>query len=159
MLTLTVGHQIFLTKEERYRIVNGETVQILGISVPVWLEDTKTSEPAIEVFVRYKIIPTEDITFIKCKKYGYDIEIQKTQDLPNEILETLTEEERDDWFKTNDSKPDVSFLKDIKDGGCAWLAFRQYNKLRKSKKTFGKAIQLAHFVEIKDIEALLTSIE
>jgi hypothetical protein len=54
MLTLTVSHNIFLTKKQRYELsVVESTLEVIGISFPVWFYKGKTSEPAKEVFCKY----------------------------------------------------------------------------------------------------------
>jgi hypothetical protein len=53
---LTIAHNLFLTKEERYMMKNPlSEVETVGICLPVWVNGPVTSEPAEEVFCKYKL--------------------------------------------------------------------------------------------------------
>jgi len=53
---LTIAHNLFLTKEERYRMKTSlMEVDTVGIALPVWVHGTMTSEPAEEIYCRYKV--------------------------------------------------------------------------------------------------------
>ena len=119
--TLAIGHSLFLTREERYALFNGESICVIGVSVPVWFYKGVTSEPAIEVFANYKL-SNSDHTSIKHVKTGYEIVLPKH--LPY-----------DKQFDPQGSMlPSLDMLLDIKEGGNEFLAFSQYNKVRKDKK-------------------------
>ena len=53
MLRLTIHHNIHLTREQRYALHNGEDLNVIGVSIPIWLIKKGTSEPANEIFCRY----------------------------------------------------------------------------------------------------------
>ena len=55
MATLTVSHYLYLTKEQRYSLNEGKDIDVVGICVPVWFSKGNTSEPAQEIFCKYKI--------------------------------------------------------------------------------------------------------
>ena len=58
MITLATSHNIYLTHEDRYALVKGQTVESVGVSVPVWFIKGTTSEPAVEVFCKYVLTNT-----------------------------------------------------------------------------------------------------
>ncbi len=137
-LTLTIAHNVFLTREQRYSLCEGNTLDVVGVSVPVWYYKRETSEPATEVFCKYKLIPSDDKIYVNYTKDGYELFLSKTT------------------FQTEDDKGGISIksLLDVKDGGVAWLAFRQFGKIKKNRKD----INMIHFVEIKPMEDLEESL-
>lgn len=138
-LTLTVSHNIFLTTQQRYDLAEGVEQVVIGVSVPVWYFDGKTSEPANEVFCKYIIKISDAITDIKYEDDAYVIRVAKN--FSNE--------------ETKERSPViVKNILDIKDGGSEWLAFRQLSKTKKNKRL----INMANFVEIKDMNVLLETL-
>jgi len=131
--TLCISHNIFLTREQRYSWFEGKEIEVIGVSIPVWYKDGDTSEPAIEVFSKYKLINKTQNIFVKHLDDGYEITAPK--------------------IPVNDS-PCIRDLLDLKDKGSEWFAFRQYSKIKNKKQT----LNLAHFVEIKDIVMLENSL-
>lgn len=134
-LTLTVSHNIFLDRNQRYDLFNGNKLEVVGVSIPVWYYKGKTSEPGNEVFCKYKIIPCEYKIFVKHYGEGYEIYLPKQS------------------FNPEDNKSNPLTLKNIldhEDGGIEWIAFRQFGKASKNKKP----VNIIHFVEIKTIEEL-----
>lgn len=134
-LTLTVAHNIFLTRKQRYDLVKGEEVGVVGVSVPVWYYQGKTSEPGNEVFCKYKLFPTEHKIFVKHNSEGYEIYLPKKS------------------FNPEDNRANPLTLKNLldhKDGGIEWVAFRQFGKAKKNKKT----VNIVHYVEIKTVEEM-----
>lgn len=138
-LTLTISHNIFLNHDQRYSLFNGETVEVVGISVPVWYYQGVTSEPANEIFCNYKLVPDEHKVHVNYNKKGYEMFLPRSAYQP-------------DGDTTNPIT--LKNLLDIKDGGIAWLAFRQFGKAKKNNKI----INIVHFVEIKTTEELEASI-
>ncbi len=128
-ITITVSHNIFLTKDERYKLANGESIEVVGVSVPVWFHGGKTSEPAVEVFCKYRLSSAKVPTPITNYEEGYLI-----------ALPQANEKE----------KHTVTDLKDIKEDGCEYMHLRQAVKTRKGRKNY----DILHFVEIKTIEEL-----
>lgn len=129
-LTLTVSHNVFLDRNQRYDLFNDKVVECVGVSVPVWYYQNKTSEPGNEVFCKYKLMSTEYKIFVKHNEEGYEIY------LPHKS------------FNPEDNRTNPLTLKNIldhKDGGIEWIAFRQFGKAKKNKKT----VNIIHYVEIK----------
>lgn len=127
MLTLTISHNIFLTREQRYLIANKEKIEVIGVSVPVWFYRGNTSEPAKEIFSKYILTNLETNEAILRTKEGYQI------NLPQKV-ESSSVEKR---------------LLDITDGGAECLFYREFNKV--SKPT---TYDLIHFVQIMPIEMM-----
>jgi hypothetical protein len=129
MATLTVSHNIFLTRDERYRLHKGEKLIVTGVSVPVWFKKGSTSEPAQEVFCTYELTNEPGEKPISTIENGYLINLpQKSEKSPASSIGLL----------------------DINDGGSEWVEFRQYNTVYRD----GKKYNLVHFVEVKPIELL-----
>lgn len=85
MKTLTIAHHIYLTEEQKALFLNGETIEVIGISIPVWFEKGNTSEPAKEVFCKY-VISSEDRNIpITTVEDGYFINLKEKENL--EFLE------------------------------------------------------------------------
>ena len=144
-ITLTILHNIFLDKEERYKLYNGESLEIIGVSMPVWFFDGKTTEPGKEIFCKYKLHNRNGNFPIKNWKEGYEINI------PQANGEIAADAKKNVVARQETGKmPNPKGLLNNKDGGCEWLAFKQYNKIRRNKKTYN----ILHFVEIKDMKAL-----
>lgn len=134
--TLSICHHLYLTKEQRYSFHEGNNLEIIGISMPVWCHKNKTSEPASELFCEYKLINECKRIFIKPQNNGYEIIIPP----PNNRL--------------GEKMPNTLDLLDLRDGGIEQLSFRQTNKINKK----GKVRNILHYVEIKDIEYLLQTL-
>jgi len=157
MTTLAIAHNLFLTREERYRVYDGEPVQTVGASLPVWWKGVTTSEPGVEVFCLYILRRVGDILSIKSTNEGYIINLpigDKWEPLSDEMWKSLTKDQQELWYRNHEPSPSVDDLKDIKDGGREWLAFRQLQNITKNKKL----LDVIHFVEIKPIEILLESL-
>ena len=76
-ICLTVSHNVFLSREQRYALVADKAVRTLGVSVPVWLKKSgKTDEPAEEVFCWYELHPA-DAFGITWTDEGYVIYLSK----------------------------------------------------------------------------------
>jgi hypothetical protein len=144
MATLTISHYIYLNREQRYKVHSGESIEVIGISVPVWFHRGTTSEPAKEVFCKYKITNESTDKNILPTKEGYYINLpQKTELEKNNLSEELKE-------ITSIKMGTSDRLLDLKDGGTGWLEFRQYNKIEEGENKYN----LIHFVEIKPDELL-----
>jgi hypothetical protein len=130
---------MFLDRQQRYALFNGKEIDVVGVSVPVWHYQGQTSEPGNEVFVKYKLYPTEYKIFVKHNEEGYEIY------LPHKS------------FNPEDNRTNPLTLKNLldhRDGGIEWIAFRQFGKAKKNKKI----VNIIHFVEIKTIEELMKTI-
>lgn len=134
-LTLTVSHNIFLDRTQRYDLFNNKEIEVIGVSVPVWFYQGKTSEPGHEVFCKYKLIPTECDLLVKHNEIGYNIHLpQKIQNVKEDRVNPLT----------------LKNILDVKDGGISWIAFRQFGEAKKNKRK----VSIINFVEIKTIDEL-----
>ncbi len=162
MLSLAIHHNLWLTREQRYAIHAGIELVIIGMSVPVWVEnDRSTSEPAKEIFCKYYLKNNKIDCPIQIKEDGYEIT------LPNRdgTLPKLTDSEWRILNMQNQSKLEGHYQKcsrqssslnllDLKDGGSKSLSFREHNK---SKRAEG-FINFIHFVSMMDIDDLTSSL-
>lgn len=179
-LVLFVNHNIFLTREERYSLVNRERVETTGVSVPVWMEYNtgKTTEPAEEVFCRYRLDNDKSrkpsVRGLRSDEghgIGYWINIPQLpedwKDLPpidyNQLGEMSAEERkrfcelRDQWFKKNPQPPSGESLRDHKDKGGEYLRFemKMSAKMNSQEVELSKLkILVSHSVEIKTLAKL-----
>lgn len=159
MLTLVVSHVIGLTRDERYRLNKGETLDVYGVSVPVWFHKGNTSEPASEVFVTYKLTNQKEAYPIKTTSSGYEMNMpqsnpaaeEEIKKVPDTLLEVLG---------VNKEFPTAKNLLDIKDGGAGFLQFRQFSKsnlIVDGEKT-KTPLNIVHCVEIKPIEDIVDTL-
>ena len=137
---LFVSHHLYLTREERYAVDRGEEVEVIGSSVPVWYFKEKTSEPANEIFAKYKIIIGEN------KKVEINQDRTWTLEIPKKIKNEKFEPER--VLTSKD-------LLDIKDGGVGEINFKILSKIQ--RKT--RFINVFHTVNVSDINKLTESLE
>lgn len=140
MATLTISHYVYLTKEQRYALHAGQEVEVVGVSVPVWFQKGTTSEPARELFCKYKLTNEKVNKVISQMEEGYVINLpQKTEATTDETPISSGQSDR---------------LLDITDKGAEFLDFRQYNKVRQEHREFN----VVHFVEIKRLETLMETL-
>ena len=123
MTTLIISHYLYLNREQRYLLhENKEPIEVHGISVPVWFQKGNTSEPAKEVFCKYRITnetTTKSITATNC---GYLINLpQMIEFKPGKVSEQMQ-------IIFNNNLPTSEKLLDIADGGSEWLEFRHFSK-------------------------------
>lgn len=125
---LTIAHNIFMDREQRYALVKADdaSVEIAGICVPVWLRRGKTSEPAQEVFCQYKICNYGDGIIVKDD--GFEIQLA--------------------------SQKPKSRLRDIADAGAESILFSQHGEITIDNKQY----RVIHFVSILDISLLHSTI-
>lgn len=150
MLTLIVSHYIYLNRDERYTLFNGNTVETVGVSVPVWFEKGSTSEPAREIFCKYKITNIKNHKIIKVLKDGYEINLPQSTTLINKLATTNDSKQLENLKKIFSNFDRSLKLLDAEDGGAEWLEFKQYDKMKFKKKN----VEVVHSVEIKDIRIL-----
>jgi len=131
MLTLTISHNIFLTREERYKVTNGEPIEILGISVPVWFFKGNTSEPAKEIFCKYIVTNDGKNTPIIATKTGFQLNLPKIIDGQNSEKKLL----------------------DADDGGAECLFYREFNKVHKPIY-----YDIIHYIQIVPYEMMLKTL-
>ena len=132
MLVLSILHNVFLTQDEIDQLISGDIVETTGVSLPVWFFKGNTSEPAEEVFCKYKLVKGSRENSIEVDKMGYVIHIP-------DGAETL---------KLEDLFPEV-------EGGKEYLAFQEISKTKKRDKN----ATVIHLVEIKTVERLLKSMD
>jgi|GEM_PF-3933210 len=161
-LILAISHQIFLTKEERYALVGGETINTVAYNVPVWFFQGATSEPATEVFCRYTICNKPTGADVKFATEGYKITIphlpsdyQPLPQISNDEWRKLSMDDREKLHAQYSPPPHGKNLLDLKDGGSAYLRFQLQKKMKKDKKF----IDIVHYVTVQDMNALLCSLE
>jgi hypothetical protein len=155
MLVLSIMHNIFLSKEEIEKLLVEKEIETIGVSIPVWYYKRSTSEPAEEVFCKYKLKITDKKESVSVLKNGYVINLQIIpEDYVEKILtakemETMTNEEVNEWQTKNPRIADISKL--LKDDGRT--NFRQFAK----KKQNGHPTNLVHVVEFNQINTLIKS--
>lgn len=161
MLNLSVHHNIYLTREQRYAIHDEKPVDVVGISVPVWHVQNVTSEPAKEIFCIYRLRNPKHELPIKILDDGYEVTLPcrdakaPTRPLSNEQWRKLNEDEREMYYKMMGHQASSKNLLDLKDGGSACLMYREHNKAKKDDKI----VNIAHYVHIEDMSHLMKSIE
>ena len=163
MLHLTITHLIHLTRDQCYKLHEGEEMEVTGVSVPVWHGKEYTSEPAREVFCNYVIKNSkEDTTPIKIKNDGYLIDlpyrpakVDKTMS-PTEwrFLNFNYPDKLNDYYRNQLSEATSKNLLDIKDGGSCAMIYNEHNKMKQN----GETLNIVHFVNIERIEMLKESI-
>lgn len=148
MATLTVSHYIYLNRDQRYKLHAGESLEVVGISIPVWFDRGNTSEPAREVFCKYRLTNEPINKAIVPSEEGYTINLPQKLELGKEDVPTEVQQAAALQLGTSER------LLDVADGGSEWLEFRQYNKVHQDKHHFN----VVHFVEIKPDELLVDSL-
>jgi len=131
MLTLTISHNIFLTREERYKVTNGEPIEILGISVPVWFFKGNTSEPAKEIFCKYVVTNDGKNAPIFSTNIGFQLNLPR-------IIDDQNSEKK---------------LLDIADGGEECLFYREFNKVNTPIN-----YDVIHYIQIMPHEIMLKTL-
>jgi len=157
-MKLVVSHNLFLTKEQRYKWHDGEDLEVVGVSVPVWVDGQDTSEPSSEIFTKYQLKSEGGKPSLKAKRKYYEINVPKVAvcekpKIPEFLLSLLPKREQDK-LQGLTSGLSLQNLLDLKDGGSEWLAFKTNTKITKNKKK----INATHFIEIKDMSGLLDSL-
>lgn len=130
METVIVSHNIYLTRDQRYKLHNREVIDVIGINVPVAIKGNSTTEPACEIFTHYKL--KNELQFnknlVKHNKMNYEINLPQNP-LYSEVSEALL---------------------DIRDKGSESLYFA----LKQRSKIGNKSFLFVHLVDIKSIEFL-----
>lgn len=162
-LMLIVSHSIYLTKTDRYRLIRGEDVEVIGVSIPVWHYKGDTSEPAQEVFCKYKLSnsPEKRDQPIASGPEGYEMNLPQYPEgwkppLPisdegwrrNLLAKAHHENELKNWPKTAEN------LRDIRDGGSEFLHWTEHNKIQER----GHMCSIAHVINVKTTEELERSL-
>lgn len=157
-MKLLVSHNLFLSKEQRYKWHDGEDLEVVGVSVPVWINGQKTSEPASEIFTKYQLRSEGEKISLKAKRKYYEINIPKVAvcEKPKipEFLWNLLPQKDQDKLREMTTGLSLKNLLDLRDGGSACLAFKTNARITKNKKK----VDATHFIEIKDMSELLDSL-
>jgi hypothetical protein len=157
-ITLSVVHQIFLNKEERYKLVKKHLVETIGVSIPIWSSNTFTTEPAEEIFCKYILMNDDNPTNIERFAEGYLINVPGKMKLPrypsDEKWRAMSRQDQEDWYDKHDVPITIKHLLDIKDGGSEYLRFQLHNIMQYKEHL----INVFHYIEIKDMELLKDSL-
>ena len=157
-ITLAVAHHIHLTRDQRYRVIDGEMVEVVGVSVPVWHYHGRTSEPAREIFCKYILTNWADAEEgVRQNSEGYEINLPQIskQEMQNirisdEDWRNLSGIMKEAYYQSLKFPVTAKNLTDIKDGGSACILFNQYSKVTLNQ-LLANGI---HFVRIEDISVL-----
>ena len=155
MLALTIHHNIKLTREQRYRLHDGENIEVVGVSVPVWFMGKTTSEPAKEVFCKYLLRNTKKEKPIKILSNGYEITLPNRpgsfpQEITDEEWRTMDEYQRSVYNAQFVSEVSSINLLDIKDGGSKKMRYREQNKVKNNDEI----LKIMHYIDIGDINEM-----
>ena len=158
MLRLTIHHNIHLTREQRYALHNGEDLNVIGVSIPIWLIKKGTSEPANEIFCRYYLKNPKIDTPIKIFDDGYEISLPYREgkkiyisDKEWRELNSNDPEKLEDMYVKTIKEVSSKNILDIKDGGSEFLNYRELNKVMIKKKE----LNIMHHITINKIENLI----
>lgn len=143
MATLTASHYLYLNKKQRYDLNEGKEIEVTGVCIPVWFQKGNTSEPAQEVFCKYKIHNPRTGANIKQDDEGFEIWMPSVI-ADEEYLEKKSKIAIQKKIGTSEN------LLDHEDGGESKCDFKLYQKLLINETLH----HLVHFVEIKPIEIL-----
>lgn len=164
-LGLFVAHNLYLNREQRYKLADGETLDLIASSLPVWIMTgtTTTSEPASEVFCQYTVYNNgEDKESIKFEDGKYLIWLPTCKDdhdmerPPDDEWRLMTNTEQEDWYIAHPIHPCGRRLRDAKDkGNEGYLRFDQHRKINGKN---GGLLTLVHCIQFKPIEALMESL-
>lgn len=158
MLNLTIHHNVYLTKRQRYALHEGIELVVTGVCVPIWCFKNHTSEPGREVFCRYYLKNQRKDYPIQIQAEGFEISIPyregKTPPLSDEQWRewNLKDPSKlEEYYKTCVSEVSSKNLLDPIDGGGRCLTYREHNQVKKDKTL----MKILHYVNIED-EAVLT---
>jgi len=158
--TLSIMHNIFLTKKERYALHEGKKIKTIGVSLPVWFHKGSTSEPAEEVFCKYAIINEAGIQPLQAKKSGYIINVPQLPEdyeprsLSDEKWRKMSPKERATWYNDNPVPTSSKNLLDLVDFGSQHLSFKITQDATESEAKFN----ILHFIIIQDQKVLEESL-
>ena len=166
-LALFTTHNIFFNKQQIKKFFENDYIKIAGVSVPVWVnaKNSKTTEPAQEVFCKYEIYNNQREKDVVITKNGYTIHLEKTTwKEPSKIkyknISEMEEEERllflekrDKWWKKN---PRPIEIYDISESGYFRTEVKKLNQ--NFEKIAGSTVDCQHVIEIKTIENLLSNL-
>ena len=160
-VTLTIHHNIFLTREERLSLHSGESIETIGYAIPVWTEGEATTEPAKEVFCRYYLLNSKEDEVIKILDDGFEITIphkiaKPVKNISNEVWRNMNAQEKQIYYNLTGNSVTSLNLLDVADGGAGSIMYRENSKFEQEE---GEMYSIVHFVTISAIENLLGSID
>ena len=156
MATLTISHHIYIDRQQRHALHNGETLEVTGVAIPVWFQKGNTTEPAPELFCRYKLSNDRKGATIARTTTGFHINLPHLEllgDLKKQEDENDPELDKmyDEVLKAYQRKYGTSeMLLDFEEGGIERSEFTYQYKVDIDNKLH----YALHFVEIKPIEML-----
>ena len=155
-LGLIIHHNIYLTREQRYALHEGQDIEVAGVSVSVWCRGKVTSEPAKEVYCRYLLKNPGEDQPVKMVKDGFELCLPNKKPIvskiPDDIWLKFTPEQRDDYYGVFKNGASTQNLLDIKDGGSACLMYRENNKVRYADDD--DTITIIHLIQMRDTQVL-----
>jgi len=152
MLTLSIHHNIYLTRDQRYGLHNMMDIDTIGVSVPVWHLNQKTSEPGQEVFCKYLLRNPKRELPIKILKEGYLIYLpyripgRKQRSITNSDWMRMSQEQREAYYTAMPREMSSASLLDIKDGGSESLMYKEVNKV----KSGDQYMKIVHYINFFD---------
>lgn len=157
---VTFQHHIFIEKELRNSLLDGNPIETVGMFTPVWFWRGKTSEPAAEIFAQYTLINdlASDISVNQNPK-GFTINIGMpwafyVDQLSDEQLASMSERRLERWHLKNAPIYDLMNLADKEHGGNERLSFSR----KESRDESGMMVDILHFIKIADVEQLESTI-
>jgi hypothetical protein len=147
MNTLYISHNIFLSKKQRYDLVEGHAVKVIGTFTQVFADEKfKDPKDIHEYFCLYNLIPKNKIfKNIYKTRQGYDVCL-----LNNKTKNSFLDRIKNLIFSKNEIQEDVKKLLDVCDGGAEWMFILEQD--------FKKNLILFHKIQIQKIETLLESL-
>jgi hypothetical protein len=168
LITISINHSIFLNRDQRYSLHEGNDIETIGVSMPIWFYKGSTTEPGEEVFCKYLLTNKGKSEHIRFNEGGYAINLPQLpetfvrQELDLELWRKLTEEQKNNWYESNKSPKSSENLLDIGDGGAAYLAFKMAQTMVTHygirEEFLDRSLNTVHFVTIRDEEKFLPSI-
>lgn len=135
--TLIINHILYLTPEQRLGLLQDKTpAQIIGVSVPVWFSQGKSSEPAQEVFCQYTVTNEPQDMVVATLPTGYRINLPQAKPSTEEEARTLD-------------------VKKLGEGGSGWFMFKQFQTVKQENRV----LQILHYIELRDLEYFWDSVD
>ena len=161
---LTITHNIFLNDEQRELIAKGESVEVTGVSLPVWIcKDQKnkrgfTTEPALEVFCKYRLTNVPRPKVVCRTQEGYQINLpqlpkgyKEPERISNDDWRKMSKAQQQSWYEKNRRPPTGENLKG-KHGRLSWKEVGQ-------EKIGDKTVDIMNYIVIDQMNSLTTTIE
>lgn len=154
MLKLSIQHNIYLSKKQRYDLHNNIDVNTVGISIPIWYLGKKKSEYRKEILCNYYLRNPGKELPIRILKDGYLIS------LPSQVLKkNKLEISKEEWIKLPQEKREIYYtassnnlpsfsLLDIQDYGSETLIYKETNTV-KNDDNFMKVVHHMNLLDFK----------